>query len=155
MSMPHMEQMIYSPRRTFEILTKDTYKGISYRIINKGWYPEVELIFPEGHPLFGVSYTEIPTLCSIKGLLTFSGFWLRNKARWCIRWEHSQETELRGFELTQLQSTPELIQGKKAWTQLELYFEVIEVIDEIEERYGSTWMDKQEQEGEKEEVDGC
>ena len=154
-NIPAVKPMEYKRLREFKILGTAKYRGCIVRAVSYGWYPALVILLPKGHPLYGVPEGTLPHIRSAKGMLTYAGVHASGLF-WELRWEHSLETDLRGWELSQELTLPGLVSRKKEWTSLEVIFEGVEIMDEIAERVGDDWMEEDEQQkGKGEGLDGC
>ena len=144
--------MEYTRLKEIKLLGTAGYRGCIIQAVSFGWYPVLKILLPKEHPLYGMTEGTLPHFRAANGFLAYAGAHASGLKYWELRWEHSLETDLRGWDLSQEAILPGLVSRKKEWNTHEIIFEGVEILDEIAERYGEDWLeDTEEQRDDKEE----
>ena len=121
-------EMVYRPKRLSpQQLTKGTYKGLDYYVLNLGTHP-CAYIDVTGTSIDGVEYEEVDIECH--GGLTYSRPFLAtvDKPGWFIGWDYSHYGDFSG---TDMMFPPELQFGGKQWTTKEIVVHCFQAIDQM------------------------
>lgn len=122
-----MARMMYSTYHTVEVLSKGTYSGYNYVIINRGTHPCCYVQLPEDHPWAFHHHDTIPVECH--GGLNYSGKSLQlsdnsiNTDGWWIGWCYDTPDDYTGRSRNT---------DLKMWTTDELELECHNVISQID-----------------------
>lgn len=127
-----MKEMIYSNKRTFEILHQGKYKGYQYYICSLGTHPTAYIEIPKTSIFYKQDMFEIEL--DAHGGITYSKDYLYNITNsWFIGWDYAHfgdYYELEGWYPNQLK----LYENWKKWTTEEILEEVKDVIEQIIEK---------------------
>lgn len=133
-----MKPMEYKKRRQLDTLATGTYKGFRYWILSLGTHPVAYVEVPETHKLYGTHYNYCPIECHYG--MTYSEDHLvfleysekykcdvRTSVRntWIIGWDYAYSGDWYGRY--------SIMRNDKKWTTEEIYEEVKQVIEQLEE----------------------
>lgn len=132
-----MKEMMYTSKRTFEILDRGFYNNYQYAIISYGSHPCCYVALEKEDRYYEIEYDNIKLTCH--GSFTYSEHGLFNmpfftrifrEEFWVIGWDYAHAGDYIGYIEHSMRSHNLLARCKK-WTTQEMLDEVHNVIDQL------------------------
>lgn len=121
-----MKEIVYSGKRTIEIIEEGEYKGVKYAILNLGTHPTAYV-----ENIVGAKEWNDEILDDIKvhGGFTYHGipYWQEEKIGVYIGWDYAHCDDFAGYYT----EADGILYNYKKWTYAEILDEVYSVIDQL------------------------
>lgn len=134
--------MAYSNKRLKKavVLDRGYYQGYQYFILNLGTHPTAYVVLEKEHPLFGKDWQDLEYIRCHYGLNYSNSYLLEEKHqdkmndylvsdKWVLGWSYDHFGDWAGH----FTYNENVEYNNKKWTTLEIYDNVIEVIEQLKE----------------------